>query len=95
MRSFFDECKIDCRGLEDAKFYYCFPTQMITKLDGFNNEEDLYLDLKHTTKEEIFEFNLGYSDKGFMNICRKCNGSYRNNKKYIDVALQLTNEEDK
>ncbi|MBQ3513265.1 MAG: radical SAM protein [Lachnospiraceae bacterium] len=92
MESFFDNCGIDCRGLENGKFYYCFVAKMNEKVLGYEEQEGEYFDLsedKESTKMELLEFNLGYNDKGYINICERCKGSYLNNRNYIPVAEQL------
>lgn len=90
MVKFFDDCKIDCRGIADGKLFYCFPAQMVQKVLGMNIHSNLYLDLNEKIdRTEFFEFNMGYSEKGYMDMCRRCNGSYLVNHNYIEVAEQL------
>lgn len=90
MENFFDSCGIDCRGLENGKFYYCFPAKMCQKVLEYKEYEDEYFDLRGDgRKMELLEFSLGYNEKGYLRICSRCNGSYLNNKNFIPVAEQL------
>jgi hypothetical protein len=39
-------------------------------------------------KKELLEFNMGYSDKGFLDMCRRCHGM-KNPNAYIPAAEQV------
>lgn len=89
--NFFNDCAIDCKGIEDGQLYYCFPAMMVQKVLG-EAYQDKGFDLSQMNEErkrEILEFSLGYSDKGYLEVCRRCNGCYRVNKTIIPVAEQL------
>jgi hypothetical protein len=46
------------------------------------------LDDLECDKKELMEFNMGYSEKGFLDMCRRCNGADDLNYK-IPVAEQM------
>ena len=59
---------------------------------NYNEGKDEYLDLDKLTgenyKKELLEFNLGYSEKGYLDMCRRCHGMDAINYP-IPVAEQL------
>ncbi len=86
----FRDCGIDCRALWNSKLYYCFPALMVDRVSNYkeidNNEA---FDLKKEGKTTLLSFLLGQVNKGFLNQCRNCNGSYLINDRYIKVAEQI------
>lgn len=92
LTTYFDNCQNFCRSYEDGKMYYCG--------HGYNagvvyypNEDttDEYIDFRadDLTSKIITEFNLGFQNKGFLNICKHCNGWGNRNQCFIPVAEQL------
>lgn len=71
----FDECKTPCREIRGSKYYYCVMARSISdNLKTGIGEED-YLDMDRLSgKMEFFEFNIGYSEKGYLDMCKHCNG---------------------
>ncbi len=88
----FNECKNFCRLYWDGKLAYC-GHGMLNEMVFWKDEEDIgeYLDLrdKSLSGVQIVEFLDGYQEKGFINICRHCNGWGSANNKKIPVAEQL------
>lgn len=87
----FDECKTPCREVRENRFYYCVMARSVSENMGFNVGKEDYLDLDSLEgergKKELLEFNLGYSEKGYLDMCNYCHGA--DSAKYpIPVAEQ-------
>ena len=53
-----------------------------------------YFDLEKydsSRRAELLEFYSGYSEKGYYEYCKMCNGSCNVNKHAIPVGIQLNN----
>lgn len=88
----FDQCGTICRELRGDKFYYCVMARTVSDNLGFDVGQNDYLDLSvlqgENYKKELLEFSMGYSKKGYLDMCRYCHGA----KAYdypIPVAEQL------
>lgn len=87
---FFDICKMPCRIVSDGNYYYCANTKFAynagfvsTDNDGFDlNNSDL------TNKKFLLEYENGFCDKGYVELCRKCNGYITINTNCVPVAEQ-------
>ena len=79
----FDACRTPCREIRENRFYYCVMARSVSDNLRFNIGEDDYLDLDKLNgdeyKKELLEFNLGYSDKGYLEMCRHCRGAEAEN----------------
>lgn len=75
----FDKCKTICREIRGNRFYYCVMARSVTENLKYNVGEFDYLDLEALDSElyqkEILEFNLGYSEKGYLDMCQFCHGA--------------------
>lgn len=88
----FSSCNTPCREVRGNKYYYCVMARSVSENLGFNIGQDDYLDLDKLTddnyKKELLEFNCGYSEKGYLDMCRHCHG--KDTKNYpIPAAEQL------
>lgn len=76
--SVFDDCKTPCREIRGNKLYYCVMARSISENLGYNIGENDYLDLGQLDsingRKKILEFNLGYSEKGYLDMCNHCYG---------------------
>lgn len=74
----FDHCLTPCREIRDEKLYFCVMARSVSDNLHFNEGIDDYLDLEKLEGEnwrKIFqEFNLGYSWKGYLDMCHRCHG---------------------
>lgn len=88
----FSSCNTPCREIRGNKYYYCVMARTVSENLGFDVGQDDYLDLDKLTgknyKKELLEFNLGYSEKGYLDMCRHCRGNDAKNY-LIPVAEQL------
>ncbi len=75
----FDACKTPCREIRGDKFYYCVMARSVSDNLKFHEGEDDYLDMSALTGEDykkiLLEFGVGYSDKGYLDMCRRCDGA--------------------
>lgn len=74
----FDSCKTPCREIRENRYYYCVMARSVSdNLHKDAGAED-YLDMDSLTgadyKKILLEFNMGFSDKGYLDMCRYCNG---------------------
>ncbi len=79
----FDACQTSCREIRENKYYYCVMARSVSENVGFNKGQEEYLDLDALQgegyKKEFLEFNLGYSEKGYLDMCNFCYGEERVN----------------
>lgn len=89
----FDGCKTSCREVRKNKYYYCVMARSVSENMGFDigNEDCLDLELLPAAeyKKILLEFNLGYSDKGYLDMCRHCNGAVAAKSRRIPAAEQF------
>lgn len=90
--NYFNRCWTDCRLYKDGIFYYCLHGHTANMaFYGENDEQGECLDIRaeNVNKDVIVEYNLGYSEKGYLDVCRHCYGKYHRNRHYISVAEQI------
>lgn len=75
----FDDCKTLCREIRENRFYFCVMARSVSENMGFHIGENDYLDMDSLEgeqgKKELLEFNLGYSEKGYLDMCNYCHGA--------------------
>lgn len=89
---YFDLCPQNCRMYENGNLAYCadaYNAQMAFYSDIDQKHEMLNLKSQEVSKAEIVELFLGYQEKGYIEMCRHCNGWGSRNKKIVPVAEQL------
>ena len=94
MSDFFEECATICRGYIDGKIWYCINARFAEQALGMEYDSNNMFDLKRMGNEEkekikLVEFDIGYNERGYLTMCRYCNGGYTNNTHYIEVGKQL------
>lgn len=89
----FDDCKTNCREIRKNRYYYCVMARSVSENMGFDVGKEDYLDLEQLSdqnyKKILLEFNLGYSKKGYLDMCRHCNGAAYAKQKRIPAAEQI------
>lgn len=74
----FDHCLTHCREIRGNKLYYCVMARSVSDNLHLNEGKNDYLDLEKLNgenyKKELLEFNLGYSEKGYLDMCHRCHG---------------------
>lgn len=92
----FDACRTPCREIRENRFYFCVMARSISDNMGFHVGQDDYLDMDKLTgnnyRKELLEFTLGYSEKGYLDMCRHCNGAEAENFP-IPAAEQVKKDE--
>lgn len=74
----FDQCFTPCREVRGNKLYFCVMARSASDNLNLGEGNDDYFDLDKLSgedyKKELLEFNLGYSEKGYLDMCRRCHG---------------------
>ena len=76
----FNECKSTCREIRRNKYYYCIMARCASEvlLDDIGISD--YLDLKLLDKDSLndklvfYEYSHGFSEKGYLEVCKHCRG---------------------
>lgn len=90
--SLFSTCSIPCTAIYGDKLAYCASVFMAERIGYCTVAPNDYLDLSSLKEEEkvkILEFTSGYCEKGYVELCKKCNGSISSNDKIVPVGQQL------
>ena len=74
----FDQCLTPCREVRGNRLYFCVMARSVSDNLYLNEGENDYLDLEKLDgdnyRKELLEFNLGYSEKGYLDMCHRCHG---------------------
>lgn len=75
----FDQCMTPCREMRNGKLFYCVMARTVSDNLGYHIGEDDFLDLESLPEGDLgrrilLEYNLGYSEKGYLEMCAKCRG---------------------
>lgn len=91
----FNQCKTPCREIRDNRYYYCVMARSVSEnMKRYVGAED-YFDLSgEVDKKHLFEFEMGYSNKGYLDMCRFCRGAEAVNYR-IPAAVQESREHNK
>lgn len=87
----FKECHMIWRGLHDEKYYFCHSDCSAKRAGIIEDNPNDYFELKEfneNRKIELMEFDLGFTERGYLSLCERCNGSYGVNDQYTEVAIQ-------
>lgn len=89
----FDQCNTPCREVRNSKLYFCVMARTVSDNLGYKIGDMDCIDLSELEYDKdgrriLLEYNLGYSDKGYLNMCRRCRGN--DCSKYpVEAAKQL------
>ena len=85
----FEQCKTPCREIRGSKYYYCVMARSVSENLGMHVGKDDYIDLNEINDRNLLlEFQMGFSDKGYLDMCRFCRGAEAKNY-LIPAAEQL------
>ena len=75
----FDRCMTPCRETRNGKLYFCVMARTISDNLGYHIGENDFLDLVSLPDGDLgrrilLEYNLGYSEKGYLGMCARCHG---------------------
>jgi hypothetical protein len=88
----FDLCKTPCREINGSHYYYCVMAHTVAKNMKLGIGQQDFMEIgAHTDKNVVLEFELGYSDKGYLDMCGKCRG--KEAEKYLIPAAEQVGEE--
>lgn len=76
----FDECLTPCRETRYGKLYFCVMARTASDNLKYGIGKEDCLDLcslpdGETGRKILLEYNMGYSEKGFLSMCARCRGS--------------------
>ncbi|MCM1426129.1 MAG: hypothetical protein NC118_05945 [Eubacterium sp.] len=90
---FFDMCdRKSCHTLWGNQLFFCGNCINADWINYCKIQETDYFDLSkysESRRKEFIEYNLGYSEKGYMEYCKMCNGSISINTHKIEVGEQI------
>ncbi len=100
LETWFDECGLPFHANEYGKIYTCSYGNFAIKAGLMEDAESEYFDLHQEItdirKKEFVEFCLGYSEKGYSDLCRKCYGWVETvNEHFVPAAVQAEKVEGK
>lgn len=85
----FEQCKTSCREIRGSKYYYCVMARSVSENLEMNVGKDDFIDLNEINDRNLLlEFQMGFSDKGYLDMCRFCRGAEAKNY-LIPAAEQL------
>ncbi|MCI8512136.1 MAG: radical SAM protein [Lachnospiraceae bacterium] len=73
-----DRCKTPCREIRGNRYYFCVMARSVSENLQLKVGEDEYLDLdqpENDDKKTLLEFQMGYSEKGYLAMCDFCSGA--------------------
>ena len=94
---FFDTCRTRCRGFVDGKIRYCINAYFAAKALGMKEDQDNAFEIGNVhvqncdQKKQLVEYDLGYNNRGCLEMCYHCNGTCEINKHKIEVGKQCRN----
>lgn len=72
----FDKCRTDCREIRGSRYYYCVMARSVSENMSWEIGADDFLELRDLKNRKFFfEFQQGYSQKGYLDLCRHCRGA--------------------
>ena len=91
----FDCCANPFTQLKDGRLFNCNWSNFAATAGLTEVREEEYYDLNNINgelsndeKKALIEYRLGYSEKGYVDFCKYCNGSYNINKIEVPAARQ-------
>ncbi len=92
LEKYFISCQQEWPELFESKIYYCDYSTYAARAGVFDLHEEESYDLKLHTDEkrmELFEYGRGYSEKGYVEMCKHCGGYLGANTCQTQVARQV------
>lgn len=86
-------CQVPYRSLREGRVYSCNYNDYAIKAEIVEEYENDYYSLKDFVphkREELIEFLLGYTDRGYSELCKKCAGYIGLNRNQVPVAKQYS-----
>ncbi len=74
----FENCNVPWQEYRAGKLYLCNYSDYAAVAGKYEVQQDEYIEIAATDKREIMEFRLGYSEKGYVDFCKRCAGFFHN-----------------
>lgn len=88
----FNLCAVPWQEYRDGRFYLCNYSAYAAVAGLYRVRNDEWFSIENKfNKKELMEFRLGYSEKGYVDFCRQCDG-YLNNPHRVIPAEQAERE---
>ncbi len=94
LERYYNACSVPYSSLQEEKIYSCNYANYAMEAGIMKVEENDYYSLKpfNTKKKiELLEFRLGYSKKGYVDMCKQCAGYIPINQNIVPAAEQVVN----
>ncbi len=92
LEKIFDECWTACHEIRNHRFYFCVMARSVSENMNRGIGLDDYLDLNAIDveggKSFLFAYAMGYSEKGYLDMCNYCHGKDSINYP-IEAAVQM------
>lgn len=93
LENYFIACQQEWPELFDKKLFYCDYSTYAARAGMIELYDDEAFDLEKVTYEkrmELFEYGRGYSEKGYVEMCKRCAGYHGINMSSVEAAGQET-----
>ncbi len=89
----FKQCKTPCREVRGGRLYYCVAARACADNMGFQVGKEDFLDISalddsFDSKRKLTMFEMGYIEKGYLDMCNYCYGADRE-RHPVKVAEQI------
>lgn len=74
----FENCHVPWQEYRSGKLYLCNYSDYAAVAGKYEVQQNEYIEIATSDKREIMEFRLGYSEKGYVNFCKRCAGFFHN-----------------
>lgn len=92
LAAYFIACQQEWPELYDSKIFCCDYSTYAARAGLINLYKDEAFDLEKYDSQkrmELFEYGRGYSEKGYVEMCKQCAGYLGINRNYVEVAEQV------
>jgi organic radical activating enzyme len=86
----FDKCRSMCRVIRNGKLIQCYPGFCQSNQNNYDELLDLNFE-SDRKKHIIYEFYYGFCEKGYIDACKFCNGSFNTNRNFVTPGMQYPN----
>ncbi len=90
--NYYVACQQEWPEIWEGRLYQCAYSTYATRAGIMPSCEDEAIDLAACTREDrmmLLEFSKGYSEKGYVELCKRCAGFWGINNHYIEPAQQI------
>jgi hypothetical protein len=83
-------CAIPYRHLKGTRLAHCDWNSFAADAGVYADNDSDYIDILAASKAELMEFQIGFTEKGYVTMCRECNGHLTINKNFVPAAEQVS-----